>query len=130
MRDRRARQQQQDVRVARMFELYGKRYIRRGDRRVMLALLSGAGNLSGARVYLAAGIGSGSFYTVVDRLEQRGYVWRERREPRFGEEMASFRYRLTPAGRVALLELLGLEEYEPGGGWEPAPAWPGREAAG
>jgi hypothetical protein len=113
-----------------MFELYGRRRIRRGDRRVMLALLSGAGNLSGARVYLAAGIGPGSFYPVVTRLEQRGYVWRERREPRYGEGMASFRYRLTPAGRAAVLELLGLEEYEPGGGWEPAPGHPDQEAAG
>lgn len=82
----------------------------RKDRRVMLALLSGASNLSGYPLSRAAMVGSGSVYVILARLERRlGGVAGEWGEftPNGGRRRY---YRLTPEGRTRVMELLGLKD--------------------
>lgn len=81
----------------------------RRNRRILLALLSGAGNLSGYPISRAAQAGSGAVYLLLAKLERAGWVASEW-GPVFNDEGMRRRfYRLTPYGRVQAFRLLGLE---------------------
>jgi DNA-binding PadR family transcriptional regulator len=80
----------------------------RATRRVLLALLSGAGNLSGYPISCAAQVGSGRVYTILNQLERAGWAasdW----GPETGFGRRRF-YRLTARGRYHGLKMLGLED--------------------
>jgi DNA-binding PadR family transcriptional regulator len=81
----------------------------RRERRVLLALLSGASNLSGYPLSRVAQARSGTVYAVLDRLEACGWVAGEFRESR-GEPKARRFYTLTPEGRKAAMLFLKLED--------------------
>ena len=102
-----------EITPTRNFRLYGRHRIPRSHRRVMLVLLTGAGRLSGYPICRAAMTGPGTVYPVLERMEKRGWVVGEWEERSDGHPRRRF-YRLTPAGRNNILELLGLEE-ESGG---------------
>lgn len=76
----------------------------RATRRVLLALLTGASNLSGYPLARAAQVGYGKVYVILARLEREGWVT--------GVQASTGRrfYRLTPRGRFGALRMLGLEE--------------------
>lgn len=81
----------------------------RRDRRVLLALLSGAGNLSGYPISRTAQVRAGTLYPLLARLEKRGWVtseWEVRTDGRLPRRF----YSLTSEGRRCALALLGLEE--------------------
>jgi len=75
-------------------------------RRILLVLLSGASNLTCPRVCNIARVGTGTFYPLIGRLKDAGWA-----EGAPGDGRYSV-YRLTPAGRAGVLELLGLEEAD------------------
>ena len=85
-----------------------RRHVPRRDRRVMLALLSDAANLGEYTICHAAGIGAGSAYPVLARLEGLGWTERERETPAPENRPPRTFYRLTPEGRTRVMELLGL----------------------
>lgn len=99
--------------MSKNMELYGRHRIPRSHRKVMLVMLTRAGNVNGYVAMRAARVSSGSFYIAIGRLEKLGYVERQARDPGFGMDGRRFRYVLTPLGREALLELLELTEYDP-----------------
>jgi DNA-binding PadR family transcriptional regulator len=80
----------------------------RRERRVLLALLSGAPNLSGYPLSRTAQVSSFTVYRVLDRLEDRYWVIGEWEAGKPKEERRRF-YALTPVGRTAVLRLLKLE---------------------
>jgi DNA-binding PadR family transcriptional regulator len=86
-----------------------RRRVPRSDRRVMLALLSGAGNLSGYPLACAAQVGYGRVYVILARLERSGWVGGEWGTPDAKGNRRRF-YRLTPGGRSQALAVLGLAE--------------------
>jgi DNA-binding PadR family transcriptional regulator len=71
--------------------------ITRGRRRVLLALLSGAGNMHGFRLASAAQVPSWALYSFLDHLEAAGWVDKSRRK--IGLE-ARYCYSLTEQGRL------------------------------
>jgi PadR family transcriptional regulator PadR len=80
----------------------------RSDRRVLLALLSGAANLSGYPLARTAQVRYGRVYVILDRLENAGWVtgqW----GPGEVDKRRRF-YRLTDDGRPRAMATLGLEE--------------------
>lgn len=89
----------------------------RRTRRILLVLLSGAGNLGSYAICRAAAIPLGTIYPVLVRLESAGWAegeWgplipgtplRRRYYP-----LRRRYYRLTPKGRYQALALLHLEE--------------------
>jgi DNA-binding PadR family transcriptional regulator len=80
----------------------------RATRRVLLALLSGASNLSGYPLARAAQVGYGKVYVILARLEREGWA-----DSDWGPETAHGRrrfYRLTTRGRYYALRTLGLED--------------------
>jgi DNA-binding PadR family transcriptional regulator len=79
----------------------------RRERRVILALLSGASNLSGWPLGNAAQVSSGSVYVCLARLERLGWVTGEQ-GPETGHGRRRF-YRLTELGRSCGMKALGLE---------------------
>lgn len=108
------------------------RHAGRRARRVLLALLSGAGNLSGYDLGRVAQAGSGAVYPVLDRLEAAGWVtagWDPEETPNGGRRRY---YALTPYGRVRVMGVLGLTDPPPPGtrlaelppSEPPAPRWP------
>ena len=108
--------------MSRNMELYGRHRIPRSHRRVMLVMLTWAGNVNGYVAMRAARVGSGSFYIAIGRLEKLGYVERQARDAGYADGNRRFRYVLTSLGREALLELLGLTEYDPDDKrWYPEP---------
>jgi PadR family transcriptional regulator PadR len=87
-----------------------RRRIPRADRRVMLALLSGAGNLSGYPLARAAQVGYGKAYVILIRLERAGWVqgeW-EPPDPLPDDRPRRRYYRLTDTGREHAMAVLGL----------------------
>lgn len=86
--------------------LYGKPRVPRSHRRVMAALLATDG-LSAYPLSRLAQAGSGSVYVTLWRMEDRGWVNRERTER--PDALPRFSYALTPEGRAAVTLLLGLE---------------------
>jgi PadR family transcriptional regulator, regulatory protein PadR len=91
-------------------ELQPKIRVTKRLKRVLLVLLTGAPDLSGYVICRAAGMGSGSIYPELARLERAGWVdsYREVPDPA-GRSPRRF-YRLTPEGRAAAFPLLGLTE--------------------
>jgi PadR family transcriptional regulator, regulatory protein PadR len=86
------------------------RKVSRRARRVLLALLSDAGNLSGFVIGRAAQTGSGTVYPVLAKLESNGWVtgtWDTVVQSNGGRRRF---YRLTDEGRAHALRLLGLED--------------------
>lgn len=81
----------------------------RKDRRVLLALLTDAPNLSGYPLSKVAQVGSGAVYISLARLERQGWVtsdWETR-----SDELPRRRlYRLTGTGRKQAMAALKLEE--------------------
>jgi DNA-binding PadR family transcriptional regulator len=86
-----------------------RRRVPRSDRRVMLALLSGAANLSGYPLARATQVGYGRVYVILGRLERSGWVSSEWGAPDAKGNRRRF-YRLTPGGRSQALAVLGLAE--------------------
>jgi DNA-binding PadR family transcriptional regulator len=81
--------------------------LRRRDCRVVLALLTGAGNLSGYPLAKLAQVSAARVYRVLDLLEDAGHVaahWEDGPPPR-----QRF-YRLTPDGRAWAHRTLGLDQ--------------------
>lgn len=85
-----------------------KPYWSRRDRRVLLVLLTGASNLTGLRICEAAGIGSGTAYPALAKIERLGWVNRER-VTGYGRP-DRWLYSLTADGRAGVMEVLGLED--------------------
>ena len=84
----------------------------RRQRRVLTVLMTGAPGLSGYPIMRLAQTGSATVYTLLDRLERLGWVSGEQEEQPAGRSRRRF-YRLTPAGRVNVARLLGMESgYE------------------
>ena len=81
----------------------------RRQRRVLTVLMTGAPGLSGYPIMRLAQTGSATVYTLLDRLERLGWVSSEQEEQHDGRSPRRF-YRLTPAGRVNVARLLGMEE--------------------
>ena len=82
----------------------------RRERRVLLALLSGASNLSGYPVGHAAQVGSGRVYITLGRLEALGWVTKRAGEDGTSQGERRF-YSLTPHGRSQVMRLLGLKDW-------------------
>ena len=83
----------------------------RRERRVLLALLTGASNLSGYPLARAAQVSYGYVYVALARLERFGWVtgeWGVGPSPR-----RRF-YQLTPMGRERAMLRLGLEDRTEG----------------
>jgi DNA-binding PadR family transcriptional regulator len=83
-----------------------RRRVPRSDRRVMLALLSGAANLSGYPLARAAQVGYGRVYVILDRLENAGWAAGEWGPGAEGKRRRF--YRLTADGRTRAMTILGL----------------------
>lgn len=84
----------------------------RRDRRVLLALLTGAPELSGYPLSRAAQVGSGRVYVSLAALEREGWVTSEWGPPGERGHRRRF-YSLTPAGRIKALAALGLSLTTP-----------------
>jgi DNA-binding PadR family transcriptional regulator len=80
----------------------------RRERRVLLALTSGASNLYGNTVIRASQVGSGTVGKVLARLEANGWVTGEFHTQVDGTSRRC--YALTPEGRKAALGFLRLED--------------------
>lgn len=83
----------------------------RSTRRVLLALLSGASNLSGYPLSRAAQVASGNVYVILHRLEREDWVageW-EQDPPAHQQGQRRRFYRLTPVGREHAMAMLGLK---------------------
>jgi DNA-binding MarR family transcriptional regulator len=91
----------------------------------MAVLLSGAGNMDNYTLYRAAG--TPALAVVAPRLEKLGWVKRQGRMEG-GMEYSRYRYVLTPEGRAALLEILGLTEFDISERWADAPLKRGESA--
>lgn len=89
----------------RNYRLYGRRRVPRSHRRIMLALLAAPG-LPAYPLSRLATVGSGKVFIVLWRMEDRGWVSRERHEG-YATPLR-FAYALTPEGRAAVTALLGL----------------------
>lgn len=77
----------------------------RKDRRVLLALLSGATNLGAITVSRAAQVGAGYVHVSLARLESFGWVTREWTD--YSPDRRCL-YSLTPMGRERAMLRLGL----------------------
>jgi len=77
----------------------------RGRRRVLLALLSDAGNLHGWRLCQVAQVGPGVLYPFLDHLERAGWIVRELR---LVPDQWMHCYSLTEAGRWNAMSELRL----------------------
>lgn len=77
----------------------------RGRRRILLALLTGAGNLHGWRLCQAAQVWSGTLYPFLDHLEDAGWVTGTKRQVD-GRELRC--YDLTDTGRFETFRALRL----------------------
>lgn len=80
------------------------------DRRVLLVLLTKAGELSSYPISRASGVRSGRVLMILGRLERMGWVepyWEQDPPPR--QKGPRRFYRLTPRGRNEAMAL-GLEE--------------------
>jgi DNA-binding PadR family transcriptional regulator len=88
--------------------LYNRRAPRRA-RRVLLVLLSGAGNLSGFVISQAAQTGAGTVYPVLARLEREGWVTSDWESPEPADRPRRRFYKLSEEGRVQAMRLLRLE---------------------
>ena len=77
-------------------------------RRVLLVLLSGAGNLSGYVITQAAHVGSGSAHPLLATLEREGWAHSAWGPGEPGKRRRF--YALTAEGRARVMGLLGLEE--------------------
>jgi transposase len=87
-----------------------KRMATRSERRVLLVLLTGAPNLSCDPISQAAQVGIGRVCPILARLETEGMA--ASRPEQFTDRPHRRRfYRLTPAGRVYALSVLGLEDH-------------------
>jgi DNA-binding PadR family transcriptional regulator len=87
----------------------------RRERRILLVLLTGAGNLWGLKIFHLAQVSSwGGMYVVLAKLEQQGWVTAESSCPfmslKTGESRRRMRYQLTDKGRAGAMEALGLIE--------------------
>lgn len=80
----------------------------RRERRVLLALASGASNLYGNTIIRASQTGSGTVGTVLARLESNLWVSGEFRTQADGTSRRV--YELTGEGREAVLSILRLED--------------------
>jgi DNA-binding PadR family transcriptional regulator len=81
----------------------------RRERRVLLALLSGASSLSGYPLGRVAQVTSGRVYITLAKLERLGWVDSEwQAGPHVGERRRF--YHLTANGRRRVMDLLGLED--------------------
>lgn len=80
----------------------------RGERRVLLVLLTGASRLSGYPISRAAQVGAGHVYVILAGLERRGWATSDWEDGKPEGQRRRF-YRLTPEGRTGAMELLGLE---------------------
>jgi len=89
-----------------------RRRVPRSHRRVMLVLLTDAANLGGYTICRAAGIGAGSAYPALARLEGLGWLDSEWETPEPVNRPRRRFYRLTPVGRARVMELLGLAVRE------------------
>ena len=81
----------------------------RATRRVLLVLLTGAGELSGYPISRAAMVGSGHVYVLLARLESIGWVasdWQQ--NVPHGRPGPRRFYQLTRYGSARALEMLGL----------------------
>jgi DNA-binding PadR family transcriptional regulator len=81
----------------------------RATRRVLLVLLTGAGELSGYPISRAAMVGPGHVYVLLARLERIGWVasdWQE--SVPHGQPSPRRFYQLTRYGRAMALKMLGL----------------------
>lgn len=84
----------------------------RREYRVLLALLSGASNLSGLTICAAAGMRPGTVHPVLACLEGHGWVastWRDHGDARPRTRI----YHLTARGRYYAMRTLGLEVADP-----------------
>jgi PadR family transcriptional regulator, regulatory protein PadR len=81
----------------------------RRERRVLLALLSGASNLSGYPLSRTAQVAGGHVYVILARLERQGWVTGEWETGKPEGERRRF-YALTPEGRKVALLFLKLED--------------------
>jgi PadR family transcriptional regulator len=81
-------------------------------KRVLLVLLTGAPELSGYPICRAAGVGPGSVYPELARLEYAGWVTSDWGGPVYPNGGRRRFYRLTPYGRRAAYRLLGLTAPE------------------
>jgi DNA-binding MarR family transcriptional regulator len=79
--------------------------ITRGRRRVLLALLSEAGNLHGRRLCQAAQVWGGVLYPFLEHLEEAGWVTRQRRNI---DLRRCWCYTLTDDGRLRAAAELSL----------------------
>lgn len=98
-----------------MTEPYRLGHVPRRHRRILLALLSGAGNLSGYPLSRVAQVSSGTVYVVLARLEAAGWAageWDPEQTPDGGRRRY---YHLTLRGRQQAMRLLGLEDPPPPG---------------
>lgn len=78
-------------------------------RRVLALLITGADRLSGLAISRLSGVGTGSVYVCLDRLEAAGWVVGEW-EVRADDAPRRRFYRLTPHGRARAMELLRLSK--------------------
>lgn len=81
----------------------------RRRRRVLLALLADAADMSGYPLCRAAQVGPGTVYTLLGHLEDAGWVvgeWDTKTTPNGGRRRF---YRLTGEGRAAVAAALKLE---------------------
>jgi DNA-binding PadR family transcriptional regulator len=81
----------------------------RKRRRILLALMTGAANLSGYPLMRLAQCSSGTVYFFLDHLENAGWVTGDWEVLPPGEDRPRRRfYTLTPLGRDEAAKLLGL----------------------
>lgn len=77
----------------------------RRQRRVLLALLSSAGNLYPLKLMQVAQVGSGTLDLLLGKLEAAGWLRAES-----AKDESFKRYLLTPEGRAGAMRALGLRE--------------------
>jgi DNA-binding IclR family transcriptional regulator len=84
----------------------------RRARRVLLVLLTGAGNLGHSTIWRNAGGNAAAVYQLLRRLEVTGWVVRvpEQLTPGSGPAIPRLFYQLTPEGREEALAMLHLTE--------------------
>jgi DNA-binding PadR family transcriptional regulator len=85
---------------------------RRRARRVLLALLTDAPELSGYPLSRLAQVGAGHVYIVLDHLEQRGWVTGEWEDNKPGFQSRRRYYQYTPVGRERARNILGIKPYD------------------
>jgi PadR family transcriptional regulator PadR len=88
----------------------------RRTRRVLLALLTGADNLSGYPIARMIGSGSGGVYLTLSRLEHAGWVTGQWEHHADGTPRRRY-YRLTAEGIEDAIGMLRLEASAPPVSW-------------